>query len=172
MRMNAAMVKETAVDEPGTEAALASLAPEQFEVRDRSSAEWLVRKVVEAEAYMARVKHQADREIRRTQQERDFLLMRYGLQLERSTETELLKHKGRRKSVLLLAGTVGFRQTQPKLIIDDQFAIIKWAKRCCRSAVVTVERLSKTALKTHLTTTGEVPAGAHVEPARQKFYVR
>jgi hypothetical protein len=62
MRMNAAMLKVTAVEEPGAEeAAFASLAPEQFEVRDRSSAEWLVRKVVEAEAYIDRVKHQAVR---------------------------------------------------------------------------------------------------------------
>jgi hypothetical protein len=170
MRMNAAMVKETAVDEPGAE--LASLAPEQFEVHDRPSAEWLVRKVVEAQAYMDRVKHQADREIRRTQQERDFLMMRYGPQLERWTREQLEQTKGRRKSVLLLAGTVGFRQTAPKLVIDDHSAIIRWAKRCCRSAVVTVERLSKTALNTHLTTTGEVPAGAHVETARKKFYVK
>jgi len=169
--MNAAMVKETAVEEPGA-AALVSLAPEQFEVRDRSSAEWLVRKVVEAEAYMARVKHQADREIRRTQQERDFLMMRFGPQLERWTREQLEQTKGRRKSVLLLAGTVGFRQTASKLVIDDQSAIIRWAKRCCRSAVVTVERLSKTAINTHVTTTGEVPAGAHVEPAHKKFYVK
>jgi phage host-nuclease inhibitor protein Gam len=170
--MNAAMAKEAAVEEPGAAGALASLAPEQFEVRDRSSAEWLVRRLVEANAHVERVKHQAIREIRRTQRERDFLMMRYGPQLERWTREQLEQTKGRRKSVLLLAGTVGFRQTPPKLVVDDQSAVIKWAKRCCRSAVVTVERLSKTALKTHLTTTGEVPAGAHVEPPTKKFFVK
>jgi hypothetical protein len=77
--MKAVIVTDTEAKDGGG-AELPTMVPEQFEVRDRASAEWLVRKVVEAEAYMTRVKHQADREIRRTQQERDFLLMSYGLQ--------------------------------------------------------------------------------------------
>ncbi len=172
MRMNAVTVKETVVEEPGAEAALASLAPERFEVRDRSSAEWLVRKVVEADAYIVRIKHQADREIRSTQRDRDFLMMRYGPQLERWTREQLEQTKGRRKSVLLLAGTVGFRQVAAKLVVDNQPVVIRWAKRFCRKAVVTVERLSKTELKNHLTATGEIPTGARLEAASTKFYVK
>jgi phage host-nuclease inhibitor protein Gam len=131
-----------------------------------------VRKVVEADAYIGRVKSQADREIRRTQRERDFLLKRYGPQLERWTESELQKHKGRRKSVLLLAGTVGFRQISAKLVVDNATAVLKWAKRACGNAVVVVEKVSKTALNEHLASTGEIPTGAHLEPATKKFFVK
>jgi hypothetical protein len=151
---------------------LASLAPEQFEVRDRASAEWLVRKLVEADAYVERVKHQASREIRRTQRERDFLMMRYGPQLQRWTCEQLEQTKGRRKSFLLLAGTVGFRQISAKLVVDNSTAVLKWAKGACRNAVVVVEKVSKTALKEHLASTGEIPTGAHLEPATKKFFVK
>jgi hypothetical protein len=172
MKAMAATKDAAAAAESAEATDLQAMVPDQFEVRDRASAEWLVRKVVEADAYIDRVKHQANREIRRTQRERDFLLFRYGPQLERWTRQQLEQTKGRRKSVLLLAGTVGFRQTCAKLVVDDQMAVIKWAKRFCTSAVVVVERLSRSTLKSHLTTTGELPAGAHLEPARQKFYVK
>ena len=173
MRANGLAVQaEATIEDCGSRAELAAMVPQQFEVHDRDTAEWLVRRIVEANSHIDRVKHQADREIRRTQRERDFLLMRYGRQLECWTESELQKHKGRRKSVLLLSGTVGFRHIGAKLVVDDQSAVVKWAKRFCRSALVTVERLSKTELKNHLTTTGEVPAGARLEAASQKFYVK
>jgi hypothetical protein len=39
--------------------------------------------------------------------------------------------------------------------------------------IATVERLSKSSLNEHIERTGEVPdAGLHIEPAREKFYVR
>jgi Bacteriophage Mu Gam like protein len=173
MRLNGLAVKEEATVEDGDQSAeLSSMVPQQFDVHDRDAAEWLVRKIVEADAYIGRVKHQADREIRRTQRERDFLLMRYGPQLERWTESELQKHKGRRKSVLLLSGTVGFRQLSSKLVIDNAGLVLKWAKRNCASAVVIVEKLSKRILDDHFSRTGELPTGAHCEPSRQKFFVK
>ena len=171
MRMKALMMTDEGTND-GNDAELAAMVPQQFEVLDRSSAEWLVRKVVEAEAYIHRVKHQADREIRRTQRERDFLMMRYGPQLERWTREQLEQTKGRRKSVLLLAGTVGFRQISAKLVVDNATAVLKWAKRACDSAVVVVEKVSKTALNEHLASTGEIPTGAHLEPATKKFLVK
>src|SRR5689334_19620543 len=97
----------------------AAMVPQRFAVKDESSADWLVRKLVEAEAHIRRVKEQSDREVRRTEREREFLLMRYGPDLERWTRAELVKHKGRRKSLLLLSGTVGFRRLAEKLVVDD-----------------------------------------------------
>ena len=106
------------------ETELESLAPARFEVCDCSSAEWLVRKIVEADAHAMRVKTQAQREIRRTLRERDFLLFRCGPQLVRWTREQLEATKGRRKSVLLLSGTVGFRQISPKLVVDNMLAVL------------------------------------------------
>ena len=154
------------------ESELKSLAPERFAVRDESSANWLVRKLVEADAHIQRVKQQAEREIGRTQRERDFLFMRFGPELERWAKKELAKHKGRRKSLLLLSGTVGFRRLGTKLVVDDESKLLAWAKRHCRAVVRIIERISKTALNEHLTTTGEIPSGAHVEPPHEKFYVK
>jgi hypothetical protein len=172
MRQICAVSEAEQTEDREAELAVAVAVPQQFEVHDHPTAEWLVRKVVEANGHIARVKDQAEREIRRTQRERDFLLMRYGPQLERWTKAELQKHKGRRKSVLLLSGTVGFRATGAKLVVDNQSAVLQWAKRCCRSAVVTVQRLSRSELTRYFAATGELPEGAHLQPAGEKFYLK
>jgi hypothetical protein len=161
-----------AKDDVPTDGELEALAPKRFEVTDRSSADWLVRKVVEADAHIRRVKEQSVREIARTQRERDFLLLRFGPQLERWAKAELQKHKGRRKSVLLLSGTVGFRTLAEKLVVDDELRLLAWAKRHCRKAVAVIERVSKTALNQHVESSGELPDGAHLEPAKEKFYIK
>ena len=165
--MTEQMTAETADDE----AQAAALAvPERFEVHDRDSAEWLVRKLVEADAHIRQVHQQADREVRRTERERDFLRMRYGPQLERWTRQQVEQSKGRRKSVLLLSGTVGFRRVPAKLVVDDAPAALAWAKRHCLRAVVFTEKLSKTSLAKHLHETGELPEGARVQSAGERFY--
>ncbi|HEX3357077.1 MAG TPA: host-nuclease inhibitor Gam family protein [Tepidisphaeraceae bacterium] len=153
-------------------AELKTLAPDHFAVKDEASANWLVRKLIEAGAHIERVKEQSECEIRRTQRERDFLLMRFGPELERWARKELAKHKGRRKSLLLLSGTVGFRNLRAKIVVDDEPKLLAWAKRHCRKAIVVIERISKTIINDHLTATGELPNGAHVEPPREKFYVK
>lgn len=161
-----------AAEPPDPAADLAAMVPERFSVRDQPSAEWLVRKLVEADAHVRRVKEQAEREVRRTERERDFLLMRFGRELEAWARKELAKHKGRRKSLLLLSGTVGFRRMRAKLLVEDAARALAWAKKHCRGAVVVTERLSKTALTEHVTTTGELPDGAQLEGAKEKFYVK
>src|SRR5688500_19003890 len=154
------------------EAELAAMVPQRCAVKDESSADWLVRKLVEAEAHIRRVKEQSDREIRRTEREWQFLVMRYGPDLERWARAELGKHKGRRKSLLLLSGTVGFRRLAEKLVVDDDAAVLAWARRHCRKAVVVTERVSKTLLNEHIGSTGELPGGTHVEPPCERFYVK
>jgi hypothetical protein len=166
------MVDAMVADAAETAAELGSIAPPQFEVQDRDSAECLVRKVVEASNYIDRVKHQAEREIRRTQRERDFLLLRYGPQLQRWARIELENYKGRRKSVLLLSGSVGWRSISAKLVIEDMLVVVKWAKKHCRKAVVVVEKVRKSTINEQFKTTCEIPDGIRVEPATERFYVK
>lgn len=154
------------------DAALAAMVPARFGIRDEKTADWLVRKVVEANAHVARVKEQADREIRRTERERDFLLYRFGKDLETWTKIQLAASNGQRKSLLMLSGTVGFRSVGEKLVVEDDATVVRWAKKYCRGAVVLTERVSKTALNEHLSTTGELPKGARLEPAHERFYVK
>ena len=160
------------MDDVPSDAELAALVPERFSVKDESSADWLVRKVVEADAHIRRVKEQSEREIRRTERERDFLLLRFGGDLQRWVKKQLQKDKGRRKSVLFLSGTAGFRRLAAKLVVEDETIVVQWAKKHCRKAVVVVERVSKTVLNEHLESTGELADGARLEPAHERFYIK
>jgi hypothetical protein len=145
-------------------------APATFHVTDEASANWAVRKIVEARAYQARIKDWAEKETRRVEREEDFLLKRFGDELERWARKQL---KGKRKCVALPAGRLGFRSANAKLAIDDKDACLKWAKKHCPDAVVVIERLSKSQLNKRFKQDGEIPeVGAHVEPARETFYVR
>jgi hypothetical protein len=151
---------------------LAAMVPPRFTVRDEKSADWLVRKLVEAEAHIRRVKEQAEREIRRTEREREFLLYHFGNDLEKWAQKQLAKSKGRRKSLLLLSGTVGFRTIAAKLVVENDTAVLAWAKKHCRTAVVVTERVSKAAIDEHFEANGDLPDGARLEPAHERFYVK
>jgi hypothetical protein len=147
--------------------------PERFAVRDESSANWVVRKIVEARAYQARIKDWAERETRRIEREEEFLVRRFEGELARWATTAMKAFKGKRKCVSLPAGRIGFRKVGAKLVIDDKDAVLRWAKRHLPAAVVLIERLDKIMLNKQFKGQGEVPAtGAHVEPAGERFYVR
>lgn len=147
--------------------------PEQFHIHDDTSANWLVRKIVEARAYAKRCADWCAREQARAQRDEEFLLFRFGQQLIDHARARILEQRGRRKSVNLPGGMVGFRHEGPKLLVDDEAAVIEWAKQHSPALFHTVERLSKSGLNQHLEETGEVPdVGVHIEPAREKFYIR
>ena len=58
-------------------------------------------------------------------------------------------------------------------MVDDEAAVIGWAKLNKPELVRTEECLSKSGLNQHLKDTGEVPdVGVHIEPAREKFYIK
>lgn len=146
--------------------------PHEFCVADEKSANWLIRKVMASRQYAESVKVWAAQELRRAGREEDVLMRLFGRQLEGWAKAEIEKFKGRRKSVALPAGTVGFRTNNCSLQVDDEAVVIGWARRHCPPAIVTVEKLSRTSLRQHFESTGEVPDGAHVEPAQERFFVR
>ena len=98
--------------------------PEGFHVHDDATANWLVRKIRECRAYAARVTAWAAAETRRAQSEEQFHLERYGRQLEQWAATRL--EGGKRRSIPLPAGTIGFRQHPPSLLLNDQKALFEW----------------------------------------------
>jgi Bacteriophage Mu Gam like protein len=147
--------------------------PEQFHVHDDDSANWVVRRIVECRAYAKRCAEWCDREQTRAKREEDFFMFRFGPQLLEFARQKIAAAGGRRKSVALPAGTIGFRSEPLKLVVDDEQAVIAWAKQHYPSLISIIEKLSKSALNEHLESTGELPdAGAHVEPPREKFYVK
>jgi phage host-nuclease inhibitor protein Gam len=147
--------------------------PNEFHVHDDDSANWVIRKITEARAYSKRCAEWCDREQARAKREEEFFMFRFGQQLFQFARQKISEAGGRRKSVGLPAGTVGFRSEPAKLVVDDEAAVIAWAKQFVPELVGTVERLSKSGLNDHLEQTGEIPdAGVHIEPARERFYVK
>jgi len=147
--------------------------PESFRVHDDASANWVVRQIIERRAYSQRCAEWCEKEQARAKHEEDFFLFRYGQQLREFAQAKIAAAGGRRKTVNLPAGAVGFRSEKSKLVIDDEALVIKWARTNLPNAVTVVEHLSKSELNEHLDHTGELPgAGAHVEPARERFYIK
>lgn len=146
---------------------------DSFSVHDDATANWVVRKIVEAREYAKRCAEWCTGEQARARRDEAFLLFRFGQQLSDYARQRIAEQAGRRKSVCLPAGILGFRQDAPKLVIDNEVEVIEWAKRHRPDLVSTVEHLSKSGLNQHMKDTGEVPgAGAHIEPAQDKFYVK
>lgn len=143
---------------------------ERFVVRDGASANWVIRKVVEARAYRERVKRWAEIEIARSHRDEERLLYLFGRQLEDWARIEVERRGGRTRSLSLPAGKVGFRRRKPLLVIEDDAKVIAWAKAACPSAVMMIERLSKSALMAHVEATGELPPdGARLEGGGERF---
>jgi hypothetical protein len=144
-----------------------------FSVRDDDSANWVVRKIVECRAYRERCDAWCRREQARARREEEFFLYRFGSQLMDYARKKVAQQGGRRKSVSLPGGILGFRAEPAKLIVDDEAAILIWAKREMPALVQVIEKVSKSDLNDHLKNTGQVPdAGVHVEPPSENFFIR
>jgi hypothetical protein len=94
------------------------------------------------------------------------------VQLREWVIAELAQRRSRAKSISLPAGTCGFRQEAARVLISDERLVLEWAKAQCTAAVVTVERVAKTAVNEHFDQTGELPPGTEVQEARERFFIR
>jgi hypothetical protein len=144
--------------------------PETFAVDDAESANWVVRKIIEARAYAKHVKRWAQAELLRAEREEQFFYYRYGPQLERWVREQL--ERGRRKSLKLPAGTAGFRAEPPRLEIRDEQKLIGWCRRSMPTAIRVQTHVLKSLVKDHVLKTGECPDGAEVGGGNQRFYVK
>jgi len=172
------------------------MVPEAFAVRDASSANWLVRRIVEARRYADHVRAWAALEIRRAERDEQFFLQRYGGQLEEWANAEINAREGRRRSICLPAGTSGFRRGRPHLLIHDADGLLSWCRTNLLDALVleinatgveaeklrqfqrencaharSVESLSKSVVEQHVRDTGECPNGAEIA-CGEKFFVK
>src|SRR5688500_19419891 len=80
------------------------IVPERFVIDDAPKASWVVRKIVEARKYGERVQQWCERELRRADQEEEWLLRRFGVELEEWTKGELERVGGRRRALNLPGG--------------------------------------------------------------------
>lgn len=147
--------------------------PSSFAVNSDESANWVIRRIVEARGYSERCAEWCRREQARARHTEQFFLWRFGSQLTAWAQRRIDENGGRRKSISVPAGTAGFRHEAAKLVIDDEGAVIAWAKCNNPNLVVVTESISKSALNTHVSQTGELPnAGVRLEPERERFYIK
>lgn len=144
--------------------------PKTFSVSDADSANWVVRKILEARNYAKHVKAWAEAENQRALREEQFFLFHYGLQLERWAKSQI--EGSRRKCVELPGGTVGFRTEPPKLDVADEKKLIEWCRQNLPFALRTDIYVLRSLVKDHVQNTGECPAGANISGGGQKFYIK
>jgi hypothetical protein len=173
------------------------LVPERFVIDDAQKASWAVRKILEARAYAARVRQWSERELRRAEHDEQWLLRRFGSELETWLRGELARSNGRRRSINLPGGMIGLRMQPARLDVVDEPLLLAWCRAHLPAALkVSVEtqgdeaaalfdwqrqrtpqsRVHQHALRDplarYLGETGEVPQGAVVRPLSEQFYVR
>ena len=101
-------------------------ADDGFHVHDAATANWVVRKITEARLYAERVKEWAELERRRARREEEFLMRRFGAELEAWTRQQIDQQHGRNQTINLPAGRIGFRTESTRLAITDEQRLIAW----------------------------------------------
>jgi hypothetical protein len=144
---------------------------EGFSVHSDSTANWLIRKIVECRDYRERIERWAALEIKRADREEAFFMIRFGHQLETWARGQIAKQRGR-KSIKLPAGTVGFRTEPTRLAVKDEPALLAWCKANLPGAIQTVRHVLKSSVKDHIGDTGEIPNGAEIAGGQQKFFIK
>jgi len=145
---------------------------DRFHVRDEQSASWVVRKIVEERAHRLRVANWCVAETRRSERREQFLMHRFGAELAEWVRQQLAKQFGKRRSVHLPAGVVGFRAEPTRIIVADEPKLIAWCRQHLPSAVKVVQSVLKTEINQHIRSTGECPDGAEVAGGGEKFFVK
>lgn len=157
------------IDREETE--LAAQVPKAFAVVDDASANWVVRRILDARAYALKVANWADAEQPRARRDEAFFLKRFGPELEAWLTQELAARKSRQKSINLPAGRVGRRTVREKLIFEDEYETMKWAKRHLPEAIKYSESLRKSTINDLFFGTGELPPGVEVQPAHESLVI-
>ena len=145
-------------------------APDTSEIEDVSSANSVVRKIVEARAYARHVKKWAEAELRRAEREEQFFFRNYCDQLEEWTRGELAKDR-RRKSIRLPAGTVGFRIEPKKLALKDDKKLMAWCRRYLPNALVNRTLIVRDVLTNYIRKSGKCPDGAAITGGKLRLYI-
>ena len=168
-------IEGTVEDGPGAGSALRAALiplPDRFAVTDVRTANWVVRRVMEARAYGQAVKEWAEAEATRAGREEEALLAHFGAGLHQVLAEEIERERGRRKSLKLPAGTIGLRSEPVRLRVSDEEKAIAWAKSHLPQAVRVSERISRTALNEHHAHSGEIPDGCELHDSGERFYIR
>ncbi len=141
---------------------------EVFTPDTAEKADWVLGKMADARARAARIRENAEKMARAEEQAAEALEWRYGAALQAFTRQELAG--GKRKSLRLFNGVLGYRQKPAAVHVTDTAAALSWARESLPAAVV--ETLDKKALSAALLDTGEALPWASFQPAEDVFFIK
>lgn len=132
------------------------------------SVDWVLGKVADARSRAARLRENMEKMAREADREAEFFEWKYGAALQVWARAQL--GEGRRRSVRLPNGVVGFRTKPAGVSVTDEARALAWAGENLPEAVV--QRLDKKALADALLQTGEIIDGVVFTEAEETFYVK
>lgn len=156
-----------------------------FAVTDLSSADWVLKKMAEAQAQIDEIDEHGFAEIKAIEarleemkrpalRAREFFSTVYSGQLQEFTRTSTQGRK--EKSVKLIYGAIGFRTTPGRFIVDDEPASIEWCRIQAPHAIRESVRPSefRKALEAEYPDPAELAevAFAHIEGGGESFYIK
>ena len=148
-----------------------------FVIDSREKADWLLKKLAAIEAEEKLITEQSQKMLEQLRSDRESLMGRFVAELESFTRGET--DGGRRKSLTLFHGTVGFRTVPARLVVENQEDALQTARLLAPEAITTVpaqEKLDTRALveaaKTALETTGEVWPGLKMTESEERFTIK
>ena len=143
-------------------------AADTFTPDTAEKANWVLGKMADARARAARIRENAEMMARAEDREADALEWRFGPALQTFLRAEVAG--GKRKSVRLYNGVLGYRQKPVALQVTDPAAALEWAR--VNLPVAVVSSVDKKALAETLLTTGEAVDFARLLPAGEVFYIK
>jgi phage host-nuclease inhibitor protein Gam len=143
----------------------------EFHIDSEERACWLLRKLANLDAERTRVRAQAAAIVAQLDSEEKSLRDRFEAETCAWARAELeRRHKGRRKSLVLLQGTFAFRTVPATLRVDDLAAALNTAVTV--GAVKVDTAAYRAAALNAQRTTGELLPGVVIAPEHETFAVR
>lgn len=143
-------------------------APETFTPDTPEKADWVLCKIADARARAARIRENMEMMAREAERDAERLEWQFGAALQAFARQET--GGGRKKSVRLPNGVLGFRTKPAGVQIADTGAALAWARQNLPTAVV--ETVDRKALTAALLETGEAVDFAAFTPIEEVFYIK
>ncbi|MGI4790191.1 MAG: host-nuclease inhibitor Gam family protein [Janthinobacterium lividum] len=166
-------------------AAAEEFAPKDFSPTTADEVDWVLGKIADARAKAARIRENAEKIARDAEREASFFEWKYGALLMEFVKQQIAAEGGKRKSIRLFNGSLGWRTTPARMVLADGEAAearaIAWAKQHMPEAVCQVEKLDRMLLKEQVAehgdavvavSTGECLDWATVVPAEERFFIK
>ncbi len=142
--------------------------PCAFVPTDAAGCDWVLGKLADARARAARIRENAELMARAEERKAEALEWKYGGALQTFLRAEIAG--GKKKSVRLYNGVLGYRTKPAAAVVTDPAAALAWAQEFLPAAVTLT--LDKKVLAETLLTSGESVDFARLNPAEEAFYIK